>query len=79
MSTIDHSNDLIECPICHVKIKNLSQLASHLVVKANESEAQHVMWLNRFVTKDRVDKKQLHRLLTNRSTGQTQGRDTVQR
>jgi hypothetical protein len=38
-------------------------LAAHLVEQADASEDRHVMWLNRNITKHRVDARELARLL----------------
>jgi hypothetical protein len=53
------------CPVCDAALRAPSwgELAEHLVDRAAASEDRHVMWLNRNVTKHRVDTPELGRLL----------------
>ena len=45
------------------KHDNFDDLAGHFVSMAGRSDAGHVMWLNRNITKDRSDRRTLSRLL----------------
>ncbi len=54
-------------------------LAAHLVTQAGESDVDHVMWLNRNVTKHRVSAGDLAVLLRRRSCGSDTGMDRVGR
>ncbi len=49
------------CPICNIKFDNndFTSLSEHFIDKANSSEPLHVMWLNRNITKTKVDKSKL--------------------
>jgi hypothetical protein len=55
--------DRAVCPVCAEVTKSLSSLAAHLVDRAEESDAAHVMWLNRHVTKHRMPAEELQPLL----------------
>lgn len=54
-------------------------LAHHLVGEAARSDVDHVMWLNRNVTKRRVDVDELARLLAARASGETSKEERVRR
>jgi hypothetical protein len=54
-------------------------LAQHLVGEAARSDVDHVMWLNRNVTKRRVDVEELARLLAARASGKVSNEERVQR
>jgi hypothetical protein len=71
------------CPVCGHPTSGsgddpLGELARHLVDQAARSEGQHVMWLNRNVTKRRVEATELSRLLAAGPTG-TPGEDRIRR
>lgn len=57
----------------------LVALAGHLVDEAARSDVDHVMWLNRNVTRRRVDADELAALLTAWFAGATSGEDRVRR
>ena len=54
-------------------------LAQHLVAEAEASDVQHVMWLNRNVTKHRVPVEELTALLRQRDAGGSMPDDRVPR
>lgn len=54
-------------------------LAHHLVDEASRSDVDHVMWLNRNVTKRRVDVDELARLLAARASGEASNEERVRR
>ena len=49
------------CPVCNIKFDNndFLSLSEHFIDMADSSEPLHVMWLNRNITKTRVDKNRL--------------------
>src|SRR3989442_7601380 len=54
------------CPSCGVgfqKHEDFDDLAGHFVAEAGRSDAGHVMWLNRNITKNKSDRKTLAKLL----------------
>ncbi len=55
------------CPICGLKFDNgdFLSLSEHFIEKANSSDSLHVMWLNRNITKTKVDKNKLEQLFKN--------------
>jgi len=55
------------CPICDLKFDNNDFLAlsEHFIEKAKDSDPLHVMWLNRNITKTKVDKNKLELLFRN--------------
>ncbi len=58
---------LTRCPSCGTSFQrhnDFDGLADHFVVKAGQSDAAHVMWLNRNITKNKSDRRTLSRLLT---------------
>ncbi len=48
-------NKVSSCPICKCPTADIHQLAAHLFDKSQSSDAQHVMWLSRNVTKFQVN------------------------
>jgi hypothetical protein len=54
------------CPVCGNEV---GDLAGHLVARAGRSDGQHIMWLNRNVTKKAVDAEELARLLADPAIG----------
>jgi hypothetical protein len=54
-------------------------LARHLVDEAAGSDVAHVMWLNRNVTKRRVNVDELARLLAARASGEPSNEERVRR
>jgi hypothetical protein len=54
-------------------------LAHHLAGEAARSDVDHVMWLNRNVTKRRVDVDELARLLAARASGEPSNEERVPR
>jgi hypothetical protein len=67
------------CPVCGVSVEDLDQLAVHLVGGAESSDIAHVMWLNRNVTKHRVDAARLAVLLQRFADGESAGEERVAR
>lgn len=63
----------MRCPVCGVDSGEGSRgLAAHLAERARRSDGAHVMWLNRNVTKERVDVEVLAALLDELfATGET--------
>jgi len=59
--------------------EDLASLAAHLVGEAGRSDIAHVMWLNRNVTKHRVDAAGLAALLEQDRDGGSSGADRVGR
>jgi len=58
--------ELTKCPSCGVgfqKRDDFDDLAGHFVAEAGRSDARHVMWLNRNITKNKSDRKTLSGLL----------------
>lgn len=53
----------MNCPVCHLPVEDLPALSDHLVGEAGRSDADHVMWLNRNVTKHQVPAAELRDLL----------------
>ena len=51
---------MTECPVCGAATEDL---AAHFVAAAEASDAAHVMWLNRNVTKHRLTAPELAPLL----------------
>jgi hypothetical protein len=51
------------CPVCEVPQADLPAMAAHFVERAEASDGNHVMWLNRHVTKLRVSAADLEPLL----------------
>lgn len=58
---------------------DVAAFARHLVDEAARSDVDHVMWLNRNVTKRRVDVDELARLLAARAAGETSNEERVKR
>ena len=57
---------MTKCPSCGVgfqKHNDFDDLAGHFVAEAGRSDAGHVMWLNRNITKNKSDRKTLSKLL----------------
>jgi pyrroloquinoline-quinone synthase len=57
---------LTKCPSCGAgfsKHDDFDDLAGHFVAEAGRSDAAHVMWLNRNITKDKSDRRTLSKLL----------------
>src|SRR3989441_10885722 len=57
---------MTKCPSCGVgfqKHDDFDDLAGHFVAEAGRSDAGHVMWLNRNITKNKSDRQTLSKLL----------------
>ncbi len=57
---------MTKCPSCGVgfqKHNDFGELAGHFVAEAERSDAGHVMWLNRNITKNKSNRKTLSKLL----------------
>ena len=67
------------CEVCGEWMDALGDLAVHLIDRAGASDAAHVMWLNRNVTKRREDAIQLATLLQARTDGRQVDTDRVAR
>ena len=67
------------CEACGEGMDALGDLAVHLIDRAGASDAAHVMWLNRNVTKRRVDAVELTSLLQARAEGRRVDTDRVER
>jgi len=67
------------CPVCGLSVEDLDALAVHLVEEAGRSDVAHVMWLNRKVTKHRVDAARLAALLAQYADGGSMGEDRLAR
>jgi pyrroloquinoline-quinone synthase len=53
------------CPVCESKSSSYDALASHFSGENKKSDVGHVMWLNRNITKDRLQEPRLPELLEN--------------
>jgi hypothetical protein len=69
----------VVCEVCGEAADGLQELADHLVSLAGRSDVNHVMWLNRNVTKHRVGPEELVVLLRRRDRGAGTGEDRVRR
>jgi hypothetical protein len=69
----------VVCEVCGARADGFAALAAHLVDEAAGSDAQHVMWLNRRVTKRRVPAGELEALLRARASGVDTGESRVGR
>ncbi len=67
------------CEVCGGEVDGIEDLARHFVAEAAGSDIAHVMWLNRSVTKHRVETSELAVLLRRRAEGQATGSETVSR
>ncbi len=67
------------CPVCGFTTEDMSSLAAHFVGEADRSDVGHVMWLNRNVTKNRVDADRLAALLEQHAGGRLTAEDRVNR
>lgn len=67
------------CPVCKAPQRDLPALAAHLVERAEASEGNHVMWLNRYVTKLRMPAADLEPLLADILAGGDATGDRVNR
>ncbi len=67
------------CPICECQVTDLHQLAVHLFNKAQVSDGQHIMWLNRNLTKFQVPVEKLYKLLEQSGFGKPNNQDVVTR
>jgi pyrroloquinoline-quinone synthase len=61
------AEDLTKCPCCGARFKSsdLEDLGDHFYDQALASDAVHVMWLNRNITKTKTGAKDLSKLLAN--------------
>ncbi len=52
---------MIICPVCEAKFDDpsFSSLSSHFIENANTSDTDHVMWLNRNISKKRMEEEEL--------------------
>lgn len=55
--------DAVACPVCGAGVAALRALAEHFVARSERSDARHIMWLNRNVTKLRTPASDLEPLL----------------
>ena len=67
------------CAVCGTTADDMESLATHLVTEAGHSDVGHVMWLNRNVTKHRVDVAALTALLERLAAGGSSDRDRIAR
>ncbi len=67
------------CPVCKYQVTDLHHLAVHLFDKAQVSDGQHIMWLNRNLTKFQVPVEKLHKLLEQPGLGNLSNQDVVPR
>ncbi len=48
------------CPICRIESRTWDEIADHIYYMANKkSDPNHVMWLNRFLSKEKISKEEL--------------------
>ena len=66
------------CPVCGAMVGGTDGLADHLVEWAERSDVEHVMWLNRNVTKLRTGAAELAEMLRDQG-GQRPGQPRVSR
>ncbi|AFZ69882.1 pyrroloquinoline quinone (coenzyme PQQ) biosynthesis protein C [Caldisphaera lagunensis DSM 15908] len=54
------------CPICRIESRSWDEISDHIYFMANEkSDPDHIMWLNRFVSKNKLSKEELSNRLRN--------------
>lgn len=53
----------LRCFVCQVSVEDFPALADHFYAAASASDASHVMWLNRHITRKKVSRDQLSELL----------------
>lgn len=54
---------VVACPVCGAGLTAVRALAEHFVERSERSDARHIMWLNRNVTKLRTPASDLEPLL----------------
>lgn len=54
---------VVACPVCGAGVTAVRALAEHFVELSERSDARHIMWLNRNVTKLRTSASDLEPLL----------------
>jgi hypothetical protein len=69
----------VACEVCGAGVDGFAALAAHLVDEAARSDVDHVMWLNRRVTKRRVPVDELEPLLRARASGADPGAARLRR
>ena len=60
----------VACPVCGAGATAISALADHFVAMSERSDAGHIMWLNRNVTKLRTPASDLEPLLAAALSGE---------
>lgn len=55
--------DLVKCPVCEQSSASYELVGQHFLTESDKSDARHVMWLNRNLTKNKGDGEELPRLL----------------
>lgn len=58
------------CPVCGTPAADPGSLAEHLVARAGTSDAGHIMWMNRNVTKLALPASELEPLLVSTLAGE---------
>ena len=69
----------IPCPVCGTAAADLAALSAHFISQAEASEGNHVMWLNRHVTKFQSSAADLEPLLADVLGGGDPAGDRVHR
>ena len=58
---------MVRCTVCEEIFGqgNFSQFASHFIIKANTSDPQHIAWLNKNISKKKIDIQELTQRISN--------------
>lgn len=70
---------VVTCPVCGAGLTAVAGLADHFVELSERSDARHIMWLNRSVTKLRTPASDLEPLLAAVLSGRPPTTPRVQR
>lgn len=76
---MEMASNYISCPICEYRVTDLHELAMHLFDKAQASDGQHIMWLNRNITKFQVPAEKLYQLLIQSDLDHPNNQDVISR
>ena len=77
--TLEAMDEVVACPVCGESWGTGLGLAEHFVALAETSDGAHIMWLNRRVTKHRLDAPSLAPLLMTALSGTAPVADRVER
>lgn len=68
-SLTERNNAVVVCAVCQATFRDMSGLAEHFLETAARSDSDHIMWLNRKVSKDRKSAAELEKLLCSQASG----------